>query len=154
MNIELAAQILDWLKKAAPDRIARADHGTAEVWAACLGIRSYPEDLWHQACIVAATELVGDRMLTPKDMLHAAHLVKGRWEVDPAQKPRLEGYRQRRREEFEARHLLRPEDVPKQVHKPAGEIPDSREVDVLAELRRRAAAKQAQIDGQGDAESA
>lgn len=143
MNIELASQILDWLKKAAPDRIARADHGIAEVWAACLGIRSYPEDLWHQACIVAATELVGDRMLTPKDMLHAAHIVKQRWEVDPNQKHRLEGYRQRLRAEFEARHLLRREDAPKQVHKPAAEIPDSREVDVLAELRRRAGEKQA-----------
>ena len=154
MKIELAAQILDWLKKAAPDRIARADHGTAEVWAACLGIRSYPEDLWHQACIVAATELVGDRMITPKDMLHAAHLVKQRWEVSPQHKHRLEGYRQRRLAEFESRHVLRREDAPKQVHKPAEAIPDSREVDVLAELRRRAAAKQAQIDGQGDARGA
>ncbi|MGX7906673.1 hypothetical protein ACVNSK_10600 [Corynebacterium propinquum] len=87
-------------------------------------------------------------------MLHAAETVKTRWEVDPQQKHRLVGYRERRREEFEARHLLRREDASTVEHKPAGEIPESREVDVLAELRRRAGEKQAQIDGQGDERSA
>ncbi|MCT1819389.1 hypothetical protein M3B96_10605 [Corynebacterium propinquum] len=85
--------------------------------------------------------------MTPRHVLHAAKTVKDRWEVSPQHKPRLEGYRQRRLADFESRHVLRREDAPAVEHKPAAEIPESRGVDVLAELRRRVSEKQAKIDG-------
>lgn len=153
MRVELAAQILKTLESGGLKPPAPTPD-TAAFWAECLGAREYPDDLWYQACKLLCSEMEVYGGITPRHVLHAAETVKTRWEVDPQQKHRLVGYRERRREEFEARHLLRPEDVPKQVHKPAAEIPDSREVDVLAELRRRAAAKQAQIDGQDDERSA
>lgn len=153
MRVELAAQILKTLESGGLKPPAPTPD-TATFWAECLGAKEYPDDLWYQACKVLCSEMEVYGGITPRHVLHAAETVKTRWEVDPAQKPRLEGWRERRRAEFEARHLLRRQDAPKQVHKPAAEIPESREVDVLAELRRRAAAKQTQIDRQGDAESA
>lgn len=153
MRVELAAQILKTLESGGLKPPAPTPE-TATFWAECLGVKEYPDDLWYQACKVLCSEMEVYGGITPRHVLQAAKTVKDRWVVDPRHKHRLVGYRERRREEFEARHLLRREDAPKQMHKPAEAIPDSREVDVLAELRRRAAAKQAEIHSQGDAESA
>lgn len=153
MRVELAVQILKTLESGGLKPPAPTPD-TAAFWAECLGSREYPDDLWYQACKLLCSELEVYGAVTPRHVLHAAETVKTRWEVDPAQKPRLEGWRERRRAEFEARHLLRREDAPAVEHKPAAEIPDSREVDVLAELRRRAAEKQAEIDHQDDVRGA
>ena len=142
MRAELAAQILKTLESGGLKPPAPTPE-TASFWAECLGVREYPDDLWYQACKVLCSEIEVYGGITPRHVLHAAKTVKQRWETDPQHKHRLEGYRERRQAEFEARHVLRREDAPAVEHKPAAEIPDSREVDVLAELRRRAAEKQA-----------
>lgn len=153
MRVELAAQILKTLESGGLKPPAPTPE-TARFWAECLGVQEYPDDLWYQACKVLCSEMEVYGGITPRHVLHAAKTVKQRWEVDPRHKRRLEGYRERRLADFESRHVLRREDAPKLVHKPADEIPDSREVDVLAELRRRAAVKQAENQGQNEARGA
>lgn len=142
MRVELAAQILKTLESGGLKPPAPTPE-TATFWAECLGVKEYPDDLWYQACKVLCSEMEVYGGITPRHVLQAAKTVKDRWVVDPRHKHRLEGYRQRRLADFESRHVLRREDAPKLVHKPAAEIPDSREVDVLAELHRRAGEKQA-----------
>lgn len=142
MRVELAAQILKTLESGGLKPPAPTPE-TAAFWAECLGVQEYPDDLWYQACKVLCSEVEVYGGITPRHVLQAAKTVKDRWVVDPRHKHRLEGYRQRRLADFESRHVLRREDAPAVEHKPAAEIPDSREVDVLAELRRRAAEKQA-----------
>ncbi len=146
MRVELAAQILKTLESGGL-KPPEPTPETAAFWAECLGSREYPNDLWYQACKLLCSELEVYGAVTPRHVLQAAKTVKDRWEVSPEHKPRLEGYRQRRLVDFESRHVLRREDAPAVEHKPAAEIPDSREVDVLAELRRRVSEKQAKIDG-------
>lgn len=146
MRVELAAQILKTLESGGL-KPPEPTPETAAFWAECLGSREYPDDLWYQACKLLCSELEVYGAVTPRHVLHAAKTVKDRWEVDPQYRHRLEGYRQRRLAEFESRHVLRREDAPAVEHKPAAEIPESRGVDVLDELRRRVSEKQAKIDG-------
>ena len=83
MNTEGAAEILATGKRLAPDRFPQPSPETAEVWAVALSEVDFPRALWGEAVILWATKLVGDRMVTPRDLIGAAYSVRDRWEGDP-----------------------------------------------------------------------
>src|SRR5699024_6617419 len=68
-----------------------------------------------------ATELAGDRMVTPKDILHAAMLARNDWEKDPDKAAVLDELRVARANRFYARNGLEPitaADLPRHAGKP------------------------------------
>ena len=83
MNTEGAAEILATGKRLAPDRFPQPSPETAEVWAVALSEVDFPRALWGEAVILWATKLVGERMVTPRDLIGAAFVVRDRWEGDP-----------------------------------------------------------------------
>ena len=83
MNTEGAAEILATGKRLAPDRFPQPSPETAEVWAVALSEVEFPRALWGEAVVLWATKLVGDRMVTPRDLIGAAFVVRDRWEGDP-----------------------------------------------------------------------
>lgn len=93
MNLELAANILAKGKKLAPDRFPQADREVAQAWAEALGAVDFPPRLWSEAVTLWATQLAGDRMVTPRDILSAAYSVRDRWESDPEKSKVLEQLR-------------------------------------------------------------
>lgn len=82
MNLELAANILAKGKRLAPDRFPQPSQETAQAWSEALGKLDFPPALWSDAVTKWSTELAGDRMVTPKDILHAAMLARNDWEKD------------------------------------------------------------------------
>lgn len=96
MNIELAANILRKGKLLAPDRFPQPSPEVGRVWAEALGSIDFPPELWSEAVTLWATHLVGDRMVTPRDLIGAAYSVRDRWESEPARAGRLVEYRVRR----------------------------------------------------------
>lgn len=83
MNLELAANILAKGKRLAPDRFPQPGPETARDWAGALAEVSFPPELWAEAVNLWATKLVGERMVTPRDLIGAAYSVRDRWEADP-----------------------------------------------------------------------
>src|SRR5699024_10465019 len=69
MNVELAAHILAKGKRLAPDRFPQPGPETAEVWAEALSELDFPPALWSEAVVLWSTKLVGDRMVTPRDLI-------------------------------------------------------------------------------------
>lgn len=98
MDVQLAANILHLAKKLAPDRVPQPDPETTAAWARSLD-KNYPPQLWEDAVHIWATNLVTDRMLTPKDMLQAATTAVTRWESDPIRAPQLRAHRQQLQDE-------------------------------------------------------
>lgn len=88
MNLELVAHILRKGKALAPDRFPAIPANpedaklTLDAWAEALGTLDFPPALWAEAVTRWATQLAGERMATPKDILHAAMLVRNDWEGD------------------------------------------------------------------------
>lgn len=121
MNLEVAAHILAKGKRLTPDRFPQAGPETAEVWAGALGRRDFPPALWSEAVTVWATEMVGDRMCTPRDLSRAALVVRDRWEGDPERAAALDLIRVARANRNYARAGLEPieaADLPQYAGKP------------------------------------
>ena len=95
MNQELTANLLRLGKQLAPDRFPQPSPETTEAWAMALD-RIYPPKLWRDAIILYATQRVGERMCTPRDLLQAAADTVKRWESDPALNRELEEFRAQR----------------------------------------------------------
>lgn len=121
MNDEGAAKILAAGKRLAPDRFPQAGAETTEVWALALSEVDFPQELWHEAVILWATKLVGDRMVTPRDLIQAAYTVRDRWEGDAAKSRVLDELRTARANRNYARAGLEPievSDLPQYAGKP------------------------------------
>ena len=121
MNTEGAAEILATGKRLAPDRFPQPSPETAEVWAVALSEVDFPRALWGEAVILWATKLVGDRMVTPRDLIGAAYSVRDRWEGDPERAAVLDELRVARANSFYARNGLEPitaADLPQHAGKP------------------------------------
>ncbi|MFS0079483.1 hypothetical protein ACL1FX_07615 [Corynebacterium striatum] len=95
---ELAAYVLEYGKRLAPDRFPQASAEVVDAWSDVLGAIPLPAQVWPEAVRVWALELVGDRMCTPRDLKRAAFIVRDRWESDPVRKCELREYRQQRQE--------------------------------------------------------
>ena len=121
MNVELAANILAKGKRLAPDRFPQPGPETAEVWAEALAEVDFPAALWSEAVTLWATKLVGDRMVTPRDLIGAAYSVRDRWEGDPEKARVLDELRAARANRNYARAGLEPittADLPRYAGKP------------------------------------
>lgn len=73
-------------KTLVPDRFPQPNPETIKSWSDALDklMESLPDvSLWEEAITVWSVELVGDRMATPRDIKHAVHVVRDRWEGDP-----------------------------------------------------------------------
>lgn len=95
---ELGKYILAYGKNLAPDRFPKPTPEVAEAWGEVLSRVPLPVQVWPEAVKVWASELVGDRMATPRELREAAYLVRDRWEDNPATREVLEAERDRRRE--------------------------------------------------------
>lgn len=100
MNIEIAAMVLAKGKMLAPDRfpaLPRNDPAAERLmlagWVEALGSVSLPPQVWSDAVVLWATKLVGERMVTPKDLIGAAYTIRDRWESDPAKAAVLNEFR-------------------------------------------------------------
>ena len=121
MNTEGAAEILATGKRLAPDRFPQPSPETAEVWAVALSEVDFPRALWGEAVILWSTKLVGDRMVTPRDLIGAAYTIRDRWEGDPDKAAVLDELRVARANRFYARAGLEPitpADLPRYAGKP------------------------------------
>ena len=96
------SKILALGKALTPDRFPQPSREVAAAWTKALD-RLYDsftiEDMWLEAVTVWATELVGDRMITPKELKHAVYVVRDRWEADPMRRDVLMRDRESRQEE-------------------------------------------------------
>lgn len=96
VNVDLAANILAYAKQLAPAMAPKPTPETAQAWAKALN-KNYPEPLWVDA--VLQWSRTADRMLCPRDMLHAAEEAKRAWESDPVRGPQLRAHRQQLQDE-------------------------------------------------------
>lgn len=96
---ELAAYVLEYGKRLVPDRFPSPSAEIVSAWGDVLGGITLPPQVWPEAVKLWATELVGDRMVTPREMKRAAKLVVERWEHDPVRKRELAAHRERLRDE-------------------------------------------------------
>ena len=98
MNRQTVAMILAKGKALAPDRFPAVPQGDAaevvlEAWRESLSIVALPAEVWSAAVTMWATSMVEDRMVTPRDLIKAAYLVRDRWEQHPERKVLLDEYR-------------------------------------------------------------
>ena len=127
MNTEGAAEILATGKRLAPDRFPQPSPETAEVWAVALSEVDFPRALWGEAVILWATKLVGERMVTPRDLIGAAYAVRDRWEGDPERARVLDELRAARANRNYAKAGLEPisvADLPRHAGKPPEAVTD------------------------------
>ena len=127
MNLELVAHILRKGKALAPDRFPAIPANpedaklTLNAWAEALGTLDFPPELWAEAVTRWATQLAGERMATPKDVLHAAMLVRNDWEGVPEKAAVLDELRAARANRNYAKAGLEPitpADLPRYAGKP------------------------------------
>lgn len=100
-KITITAGILKTGKTLAADRFPKPNPETTTTWAAALDymFAKYPfPDLWREAILHWATEMVTEDMVTPRDIKEAAEAVMDRWRRDPKQGPMLEKWSEQRRE--------------------------------------------------------
>src|SRR5699024_2083849 len=91
------------------------------VWAEALSELDFPPALWSEAVVLWSTKLVGDRMVTPRDLIGAAYTIRDRWEGDPDKAAVLDELRVARANRFYARNGLEPitsADLPRHAGKP------------------------------------
>ena len=99
MNRQTVVAILAKGKALAPDRFPaipandEAAEATLEAWRESLSIVALPPEVWSAAVTMWATSMVEDRMVTPRDLIRAAYLVRDRWEQQPSRKKILDEYR-------------------------------------------------------------
>lgn len=98
----LAMHVLSRGKLLAPDRFPKPDMAIAEAWGRILGRLNVPVEVWPEAVDLWASERIGERMATPRDILNAARDVRDRWERDPQRRQLLEQRRLARRDARDA----------------------------------------------------
>ena len=98
----LGALVLQRGKMLAPDRFPKPDKSVAEAWGRILGRLNVPIEVWPEAVDLWASERIGERMATPRDILNAARDVRDRWERDPQRRQLLEQRRLARRDARDA----------------------------------------------------
>ena len=101
-KLTLTVDILRMGKALAPDRFPQPSREVAAAWSTALDrlFDSFTiKEMWWEAVTVWATELVGDRMITPKELKHAVYVVRDRWEADPMRRDVLMRDRESRQEE-------------------------------------------------------
>ncbi|MER0117849.1 hypothetical protein ABRP62_01640 [Corynebacterium sp. KPL2636] len=96
---ELAAYVLQYGKRLAPDRFPQPSMEAVNAWAGVLAGMPFPREVWPEAVKLWATELVGERMVTPREIKRAAKMVVDRWEHVPERKAMLDEHREARRVE-------------------------------------------------------
>ena len=96
MNFEIAKAILRKGKQLVPDRFPQPSQESALAWAEALGSVALPWQVWSEAVTVWASERVGDRMCTPRELKDMAFVVRDRWEHDPAKAQFLAVHRRER----------------------------------------------------------
>lgn len=134
MNLELVAHILRKGKALAPDRFPAIPANpedaklTLDAWAEALGTLDFPPELWAEAVTRWATQLAGERMATPKDVLHAAMLVRNDWEGVPEKAAILRELRVARANRFYEREgldTITAADLPQYAGKPPGAVTEA-----------------------------
>ena len=98
-KIVLAAAVIELGKNLTPDRFPAPSEDVIKEWAIVLGSINVPRDVWLDAVRLWATELAGNRMVTPRELKDAAKMVLSRWESDPVKRQQLNERRERLREE-------------------------------------------------------
>lgn len=98
-QLVLAAAVIELGKKLTPDRFPAPNEEVIKEWAIVLGSINVPRDVWLDAVRLWATELAGEKMVTPRELKQAAKTVLDRWESDPVMKQQLDARRERLREE-------------------------------------------------------
>ena len=98
-QLVLAAAVIELGKKLTPDRFPAPNEEVIKEWAIVLGSINVPRDVWLDAVRLWATELAGEKMVTPRELKQAAKTVLARWESDPVMKAQLDARRERLREE-------------------------------------------------------
>lgn len=103
-KINLTGKILTLGKALAPDRFPQPSREVGAAWAKALDrlMDTMPPEMWEEAVTVWAMEMVGEKMITPRNLKEAIYVVRDRWEGHPVKKKRLE---QVRRQNEEAREL-------------------------------------------------
>lgn len=96
---ELAAYVLQYGKRLAPDRFPSPSMEVVNAWASVMAGMRFPREVWPEAVKLWATELVGERMVTPREIKRAAKMVVDRWEHVPERKAMLDEHREARRVE-------------------------------------------------------
>lgn len=123
MNRQIVATVLTAGKMLAPDRFPAVPEGAKargvmlDVWVRALAGFDLPADVWQEAVVVWATELAGDRMVTPRDLVAAARVVRDRWDGDPERRALLDAYRVARANRNYARAGLDPITVDELPHR-------------------------------------
>lgn len=99
-KISKTAEILTLGKALAPDRFPKPSREAGAAWAKSLDrlFDQMPEEIWEEAVHVWAMELVGNHMITPKELKAAVYVVRDRWESDPTKREILNTQRERNRE--------------------------------------------------------
>lgn len=97
-KIHLAANLLHRGKRLAPDRFPQPSRETVEDWALALSslFDTMPREIWPEVIVVWASELVGDRMITIRELKQAAYITRDRWENDPQKREILNRLREER----------------------------------------------------------
>ena len=98
-KLVLAAAVIELGKKLTPDRFPAPNEEVIKEWAIVLGSINVPRDVWLDAVRLWATELAGEKMVTPRELKHAAKMVLSRWESDPVKRQQLNERRERLRDE-------------------------------------------------------
>lgn len=98
-QLVLAAAVIELGKKLTPDRFPAPNEEVIKEWAIVLGSINVPRDVWLDAVRLWATELAGEKMVTPRELKQAAKVVLARWESDPVMKQQLDARRERLRAE-------------------------------------------------------
>lgn len=70
----IATTILATGRALAPDRFPEPTPDTINAWATTVALKDWPAHVWEQAVITWSTELATGRMVTPRDLIEAAHL--------------------------------------------------------------------------------
>lgn len=90
---ELVANIFAMGKTICPDRFPREDPEVTAEWVGIIGPLNFPLEIWPPAVRYWATEIVGNRMITPRELKKAAQTVLTQWERDPEWRPILRARR-------------------------------------------------------------
>lgn len=87
--LDIALDILEKGRYLAKDRFPKPDTKTVQAWSEAVSRYQLPEWLWLEAVTIFCTEKVGDRMVTPLDIVESARVAKSRWEQSPEGRAQL-----------------------------------------------------------------
>ena len=67
-KLVLAGAVIELGKNLTPDRFPQPNEDVIKEWAIVLGSINVPRDVWLDAVRLWATELAGNRMVTPREL--------------------------------------------------------------------------------------